>query len=61
MAKYRETPCKYYLSLGSCSKGREACHKNYCQHCEKYEPRAKVRHVNKKKQYLEKVRGKEFS
>lgn len=55
MAKYRETPCKYYESYGSCKKGREACHTGYCQHCNKYEPRAKVRHINKKKQYNEKI------
>lgn len=56
MAKFREIPCKYYVAMGKCLKGREACHKGYCQHCGKYEPRAKVRQVNKKKQYNEKVR-----
>ena len=56
MAKFREIPCKYYVAMGECLKGREACHKGYCQHCGKYEPRAKVRQVNKKKQYNEKVR-----
>lgn len=59
MAKYRETPCKHYIALGQCQKGREACHKTYCQHCGKYEPRAKVWHVNRKKQYLAKIREKE--
>lgn len=59
MATYRETPCKYYIALGQCQKGREACHKTYCQHCGKYEPWAKVRHVNRKKQYLAKIREKE--
>lgn len=49
MAKYRETPCKYYIAFGECTKGREACHTGYCQHCSKYDPRAKVRHINKKK------------
>lgn len=58
MSKYREIPCKYYLSFGECSKGREAKHKGYCQHCDKYCPRAKVRHLNKKKQYIEKQRSK---
>lgn len=24
MAKYRETPCKYYVAFGECTKGREA-------------------------------------
>ena len=51
MAKYREIPCKYYIALGQCTKGREAVHKTYCQHCNKYEPRAKVRSINKKKKY----------
>lgn len=51
--KYRETPCKYYICLGECKKGRAAEHKGYCQHCDKYYPRAKVRHINKKKLYNE--------
>lgn len=54
MSKFRETPCKYYVSFGECSKGRKAEYKGYCQHCDKYCPRAKVRHINKKKQYNEK-------
>ena len=54
MSKYRETPCKYYQSYGACTKGRAAEHKGYCQHCDKYYPRARVRHLNKKKQYNEK-------
>ncbi len=58
MAKYRETPCKYYISFGECSKGRDACHTNYCQHCGKYQPRARIRHINKKKQYNENIRFK---
>ena len=56
MAQYREIPCRYYLALGQCQKGRKACHKDYCQHCDKYQPRAKVRMINKKKQYNEKMR-----
>lgn len=58
MSKYRETPCKYYISFGECTKGRKASHKDYCQHCGKYLPRAKVRHINKKKQYIDKMRSK---
>ncbi len=58
MAKYRETPCKYYEALGQCSKGRNACHKTYCQHCGKYEPRARVRRINKKKLYNQLERGR---
>jgi len=61
MSKYRETPCKYYLAFNECQKGREACQSGYCQHCNKYEPRAKVRHINKKKQYLEKIRQKDIA
>lgn len=49
MAKYRETPCKYYISFGECEKNRSACHKNYCQHCDKYEPRTKVKYKNLKR------------
>ena len=60
MAKYREIPCKYYIALGQCTKGREACHKIYCQHCAKYEPRARVPQMNKKKQYLTKIRKEEY-
>lgn len=58
MSKFRETPCKFYISCGVCQKGREASHKGYCQHCDKYYPRAKVRHINKKKQYNEKQQNK---
>lgn len=60
MAKLRETPCKYYIALGECTKGRDACHAKYCQHCNKYVPRAKVRHINKKMQYNEKMKSKNY-
>ena len=56
MAKLRETPCLYYIAKGECYKGRQAEHYGYCQHCNKYKPRDKVRHLNKKKQYLEKLK-----
>lgn len=59
MAHYRETPCKYYVAFNECTKGREACHSGYCQRCDKYYPRAKVRQINKKKQYNEKIKRKE--
>lgn len=59
MAKLRETVCIHYISTGKCEKGREACHKGYCQTCDKYYPRAKVRHLNVKKQKLEKIRKNE--
>lgn len=45
----RQTPCINYVCLGECKKGRDAEHNGYCQHCDKYYPRAKVRHLNKKK------------
>lgn len=57
MAKDRQTSCKYYIAFGECSKGREANHKGYCQKCGKYVPRVKERHLNRKKQKLEKIRG----
>lgn len=60
MAIYRETPCKFYLAAGQCTKGREAKHTGYCQRCGKYQPRAKVRAVNRKKQKLEKLRKKDY-
>lgn len=57
MAKYREAPCRYYVALGECRKGREAHHKGYCQRCGKYEPRAKVRSINRKKKYNRDIAG----
>ena len=59
MAKTRETPCKYYVCKGECKKGREADHNGYCQHCNKYYPRARVGHINKKKAYLDKIKRSE--
>lgn len=56
MAKFREVPCRHYLAKGECRKGRKADYKGYCQHCGKYEPRAKVRKRNRKKEYNEKIR-----
>ena len=61
MAKYREVPCKYYIALGQCTKGRAAVHNTYCQHCDKYEPRAKVKSLNRKKQELYKLKVKDKS
>lgn len=60
MAEYREAVCKFYIALGECSKGRDACHKGYCQRCNKYIPRAKVRKMNRKRSILEKMRKKEY-
>lgn len=60
MAKLRETVCLYYEALGQCKKGREANHKGYCQKCDKYYPRAKVHHINRKKAKLDKIRSAEW-
>ncbi len=59
MAKLRETVCMYYKAMGECAKGREANHHGYCQKCDKYYPRAKVHHINRKKQEINKIREKE--
>lgn len=53
MAKYREVPCKYYIAFHQCARGREAEQKGYCQHCGKYEPRAHLRKINRKRMYNE--------
>ena len=60
MAKDRIEPCLSYVCKGECKKGRDADHNGYCQKCNKYEPRARIRHLNKKKQKLDKIRSKEF-
>ena len=59
MAKDRQTPCLYYVCAGLCKKGRKADHAHYCQHCDKYKPRARVRYKNQKKEKLEKIRKNE--
>lgn len=59
MAYDRLTPCKFYVCKGECQKRREADHHGYCQKCDKYQPRAKVRHLNIKKQKLTKLRREE--
>ena len=60
MAKFREEPCEYYVCENHpCKKNRDATHGKYCQKCGAYKPRAKVRHLNRKKQELEKIRRKE--
>lgn len=56
MATVRQTPCLYYICADQCKKGREADHFHYCQHCDKYKPKAKVRHRNRKKEKLDKIR-----
>ncbi len=59
MATDRQTPCLYYICAGLCKKGRKADHAHYCQHCDKYKPRARVRYKNQKKEKLEKIRKEE--
>ena len=59
MATDRQTPCLYYVCAGLCTKGRKADHAHYCQHCNKYKPRARVRYKNHKKEKLEKIRRNE--
>ncbi len=59
MARLREVVCKHYICIGQCNKNRGAEHKRYCQTCDKYEPRAKLRLKNKKKFRLEQIRKKE--
>lgn len=61
MAKDRIEVCKYYQAMGEkCKKGRTAIHNGYCQKCSKYEPRARVRHLNEKKQKIRKQQEKEL-
>ena len=60
MAKFRETPCRFYIAKGECRKGRDAVHYGYCQRCDKYVPRARVRHINQKKVKLDKIRKGDF-
>lgn len=61
MAKFREVPCKYYVSaIDLCQKNREASYKHYCQHCDKYEARPHKPIHNKKKQKLNSIKEKEY-
>ena len=59
MARDRETPCKFYVCEGECSKGRDGTHNTYCQRCDKYQARCRERHVNRKKEKLDKIRASE--
>lgn len=56
MSKDRIEPCKFYICEGQCTKGRCASHKWYCQKCSRYVPRVRKKHINEKKQKLEKIR-----
>ena len=59
--KDRIEPCKFYVCANSpCEKGRDAEHNGYCQHCKLYVPRARIKHLNLKKQKLQKIRRKEI-
>lgn len=59
MSKTRETPCKFYICEHECEKGRDAEHNGYCQRCKLYQARARIKHLNLKKQKLNKIREKE--
>ena len=60
MAKDRVEICESYVCANSpCEKGREANHSGYCQRCDKYKPRAHIKHPNMKKAKLEKIRKSE--
>lgn len=59
MAHDRLTPCLHYVCKGECTKGRNAEHERYCQRCDKYQPRAKIKHENKKKNTLRKISRRE--
>lgn len=60
MSKTKETPCKFYVCEHECTKGRDATHLDYCQRCRLYRARARVHHVNRKKEELQKIREKEM-
>lgn len=60
MARDRETVCMHYIAAGQCRKGRKASHKGLCQTCDRYYPRARVRHRNRRTEGLEKIRNREF-
>lgn len=61
MAKDRIEPCEFYQSENNpCKKGRTAEHHGYCQKCDKYRSRAKIKHLNQKKQKLQKIREREM-
>lgn len=59
MAKDKLTPCIYYESRGNCEKGRDAEMMGYCQRCNCYRPRAKVKHINEKKEKIRQLQKKE--
>lgn len=59
MAKTRETICLYYICAGKCDKGRKADHNHYCQICDKYKPRARIKNINKKKEKINKIKKNE--
>lgn len=60
MAKQREEVCKFYVCEGNCSKNREANFRGYCQRCTKYEARCKAKHLNKKREYNERLKSIEY-
>ena len=60
MATFRQIPCKYYTAAGMpCKKGRTSEYRGYCQHCDKYCPRARLHLPNQKKQKLQTLKEKD--
>lgn len=60
MAHDREIPCLHYICAGSCCKKRAADHYHYCQRCDQYVPRAKVRLRNRKRDKLTQLKNNEW-
>ena len=61
MSRDRQEPCKFYICANHpCEKGRDADHSGYCGRCSLYIPRARVKHLNIKKEKLKKIRNREW-
>lgn len=60
MAKDRITVCEHYICAEICEKGRKAEYGGYCQHCDWYVPRSNERHLNRKRQKLDKIKRNDF-
>lgn len=60
MTKDRIEICSHYICKDICELGREANHNRYCQKCNKYNPRTKKKHINRKKQKLNNIKKKEI-
>lgn len=58
MSRYRIEPCVNYICKGNCSKGRIANHNGYCQKCNLYQPRVRIKHKNMKNEKIIRERSK---